>query len=337
MALRRGTYSGLEYREDGPEELPELIHEVEDGEAPPSCADSAEEELPELIASDEEETRAMWIGDGDDDELPEIICHEGSGEIEGGRRPGDVSAMRVVLLGVSDGGTPSVGIDLGLACPANADGMDDGESCYTMYNECFLPRGSALDGADDVADLRDGDFSDDGEELAYEGQSGLGTDGDAAFESRRMIRLGSPFAFQPPVAPSSTTISFGIGASSGYKPLPPRQPFVFGFGKGGYIPPPSQEFISAIDNPAFVQSVLSNLPGVDATDPKVLERLKKLRVRMVKPEMSIAQTMGKSNAEFNRMAKIDSSDKPTDVPFKRSTAPSHRDEKPGVPRIPFHP
>jgi hypothetical protein len=34
---------------------------------------------------------------------------------------------------------------------------------------------------------------------------------------------------------------------------------------------------------------------------------------------------------------IDSSDKPTDVPFKRSTAPSHRDEKPGVPRIPFHP
>ena len=69
--------AGLEYREDGPEELPELIHEAEDGEEPPSCADSAEEELPELIASDEEETRAMWIGDGDDDELPEIICHEG--------------------------------------------------------------------------------------------------------------------------------------------------------------------------------------------------------------------------------------------------------------------
>jgi hypothetical protein len=45
----------------------------------------------------------------------------------------------------------------------------------------------------------------------------------------------------------------------------------------------AQEFISAIDNPAFVQSVLSNLPGVDATDPKVLERLKKLRVRVRKP------------------------------------------------------
>ena len=45
----------------------------------------------------------------------------------------------------------------------------------------------------------------------------------------------------------------------------------------------AQEFISAIDNPAFVQSVLSNLPGVDATDPKVLERLKKLRVRVCKP------------------------------------------------------
>jgi hypothetical protein len=41
-----------------------------------------------------------------------------------------------------------------------------------------------------------------------------------------------------------------------------------------------QEFISAIDNPAFVQSVLSNLPGVDANDPRVLERLKKLRVRV---------------------------------------------------------
>ncbi len=83
-------WTGLEYREDSTEELPELIHEAEDGEEPPSCADSAEEELPELIASDEEETRAMWIGEGDDDELPEIICHEGYARCPMLARAGDL-------------------------------------------------------------------------------------------------------------------------------------------------------------------------------------------------------------------------------------------------------
>lgn len=299
MLPRLGAEADVEYVDSSAEEeLPELIHEAEDAEEPSTFDDSAEEEMPELITCDEEEQDPDWIGT-EEEELPELICQEGDGErdnmhceilerigvrryttaesLEQNSQNGDVNAMRVVLLGVSDEGTPSVGIDLGLACPAQGDDLEDGESCYTMYNECY--GGRQTDMHEDIHVEREAEYSDDGEEIEYETTTAMGG-ADDGMGSRRMLRLGSPFAFQPPVGPSCSTITFSQSV------VPPDKPFLFGLGglgKGGYLPA-SQEWQSAVEDQDFVKSVLQCLPGVDAHDPKILERLRKLRIRVAKPD-----------------------------------------------------
>jgi hypothetical protein len=323
MASQRGANCDAEDVESAEEDLPELIHETEDMESGDSGGDSAEEEMPELIACDEEEHDQDWIDHADEEELPELICQEaGDGEAEcavhilqgvGGRRHytprytsqhsehmqqnGDVNAMRVVLLGVSDEGTPSVGIDLGLACPAHGDDFEDGEPCYTMYNECYANRCHPDSGQDDIPVEREAEYSDDGEEIEYETQtSGLDVMDNDRLGGRRMLRLGSPFAFQPPVSPSCTTISFSQSV------VPPNKPFLFGsakigLGKGGHLPA-SQEWQSAIEDQDFVKSVLQCLPGVNSHDPKILDRLRKLRIRVANTTESAeapSETRGAAN------------------------------------------
>ena len=44
-----------------------------------------------------------------------------------------------------------------------------------------------------------------------------------------------------------------------------------------------QEWQSAIEDQDFVKSVLQCLPGVDSHDPKILDRLRKLRIRVGAP------------------------------------------------------
>ena len=144
------------------------------------------------------------------------------------------SCVRVSICWCCVQGTPSVGIDLGLACPAQGDDFDDGESCYTMYNECYGNRCHGDPAQEDIPVEREAEYSDDGEEIEYETQSSVvgGIDNEG-LGGRRMLRLGSPFAFQPPVSPSCTTISFSQSV------VPPNKPFLFGLGglgNGGYLP-----------------------------------------------------------------------------------------------------
>merc|ERR1712216_201179 len=42
--------------------------------------------------------------------------------------------------------------------------------------------------------------------------------------------------------------------------------------------------MGAVEDQDFVKSVLQCLPGVNAQDPKILDRLRKLRIRVAKPD-----------------------------------------------------
>lgn len=253
-----------------------------------------------------------------------------------GSSGGDVDAVRVMLLGVSDSGRPSVGIDLGYACTQQSNpnardslSLSSSSHAHNSSSSSHNTSGSS-DHSHSSPHAASAASSPHHPHLhnPYSSANNHGSAGPDASSHQgspsalsptmmsrattRASRPASPFIFQPPRTPSRSpaqparrSFVFSEWASSN------RQTFVFegsqqreGQDPEGYrqYSPckfvPTKSLTLAMQDADFVGHVLEGLPGVKTSDPRVVALLDRIREgRTTRPQ---TPTVGGEREQLSR-------------------------------------
>mmetsp|Transcript_35464 Transcript_35464/g.110947 ORF Transcript_35464/g.110947 Transcript_35464/m.110947 type:complete len:360 (-) Transcript_35464:2034-3113(-) len=264
-----------------------------------------------------------WNPDNQGDRLPDLIfsqgCDDGADHLPScisldqcGSRlrshgvhndstGGDVDAVRVMLLGVSDTGRPSVGIDLGYACTQHplspsrsveqsvqpslsSHVSNSSDERDRMPSRSTVPMDYGSPSRNSVSSFSRRSFSPGGDSLSSAHDLSMASPG---FISRattcRNSNPTSPFVFHPPRTPSTPTTPSRRSFVFSEWAANNKQTFVF---EGAHSALDSAfsnsvkrnspcKFVStkaltlAMQDAEFVESVLLGLPGVDPVDPRI--------------------------------------------------------------------
>mmetsp|Transcript_32803 Transcript_32803/g.73726 ORF Transcript_32803/g.73726 Transcript_32803/m.73726 type:complete len:397 (+) Transcript_32803:240-1430(+) len=298
-----------------------------------------DDQLTDRNSGDQVYDDGEWNPDAQGDRLPDLIfsqgCEDASDHLPScisldqcGSRlrstgihsdsTGDVDAVRVMLLGVSDTGRPSVGIDLGYACTqhhvspsrstehssqqsssSHMSNLSDERDRTTSSSTARMDYGSPS--RNSVSSFSRRSYSPGSDSFSPAQDLSMASPG---FISRattcRNSNPCSPFVFHPPRTPSTPTTPSRRSFVFSEWAANNKQTFVF---EGAHSSLDSAfsnsvkrnspcKFVStkaltlAMQDAEFVESVLRGLPGVDPVDPRIgtlIEKIKEGRSRASTP------------------------------------------------------